>query len=190
MAQTIIHIKNMVCPRCITAVKQTLSKLNIPYKEVELGQAILSTDSEKIDYELLNKELQLIGFELIEDKILKLIEKVKTLIVDYIHHFEGPDLKTNFSDYLKKETGIDYSYISKKFSETERITIEKYIILQKIEKVKELISYGELNFSEIAFKTNYSSVAHLSKQFKKMEGLTLSAYKKLDRKDRNNLDNV
>ncbi len=178
----------MVCPRCISAVETTLKKLNIPYTEVKLGQADIK-DS-KIDYLALNEELKAIGFELIQDKNLIIVEQVKTLIIDYIHHSESFVLKTNFSDYITEEIGYDYSYISNIFSETENRTIEKYIILQKTEKVKELISYNELNFTEIAFKLNYSSVAHLSKQFKEITGMTLSDYKKANDKGRNTLDNL
>jgi len=127
---------------------------------------------------------------LIHDKNQKIVEKVKTLIVDYIHHNDGEELKINFSEYLSKQIGNSYSAISNIFSENEKVTIEKYIILQKIEKVKELISYGELNFSQIAYKANYSSVAHLSKQFKQVSGLTLTNYKKLINKNRTTIDNI
>ncbi len=185
---TTIHIKNMVCNRCIMAVEQSLAKLNIPFSEVKLGHAII--DDSFVDYDLLDKELKSIGFELIQDKNLQIIEKVKTLIIDYIHHYEGEDLKINFSVYLSNELNYDYSYISSIFSNIENITIEKFIILQKIERVKELISYNELNFSVIAYKTNYSSTAHLSRQFKKVTGITLSEFKKQKSKNRNQLDNV
>ncbi|MFK5855863.1 MAG: AraC family transcriptional regulator [Bacteroidota bacterium] len=182
MSDTIINIKNMVCPRCVTAVMQTLEKLNIPYVKVKIGQADLSVESSQIDFLSLDKELKIIGFEIIQDKNLILVERVKSLIEDYINNFVGKDLKINFSKYLISDIGIDYSHISKIFSETENITIEKYIIIKKVEKVKELIGYDELNFSEIAFKVNYSSVAHLSKQFKQNTGLTLSQYKKQEQK--------
>lgn len=185
-----LHIKNMVCPRCITAVEQTLNKLNIPFEEVKLGQAILNIDKNKIDFEILDKELRNIGFELIQDKNIKLVEEIKNIIIDYTHHSDNNSFTINFSNYLSTKIDKDYSYISNIFSETEKTTIEKYLILQKIERVKELISYSELNFSEIAFKLNYSSVAHLSKQFKQITGLTLTQFKNSENKERNHLSDI
>jgi AraC-like DNA-binding protein len=190
MPETTIFIKNMVCDRCIMAVKQTLDKLDLPWSCVELGRAKVNVDEKDIDFELLDKELRNIGFELIRDKNQLLVERVKNLIVEYIHHNEGEQLKINFSDYLSDELEKDYSHISSSFSKSENMTIEKFIILQKIERVKELVSYDELNFSEIAFKVNYSSVAHLSRQFKSVTGMTLSQYKSTRLKDRNRLDKV
>jgi len=178
----------MVCPRCITAVEQILSKLKITYIEVKLGQAIVTTDN--VDYSTLDKELRAIGFEIVQNKNQKIVEQIKSLIVELIHQNKNERLEINFSEYLSKKTGYDYSYISNIFSKEENITIEKFIILQKIEKVKELISYNELNFSEIAFILNYSSSAHLSKQFKDITGLTLSEYKKQETKQRNTLDKI
>jgi AraC-like DNA-binding protein len=168
----------MVCPRCVSAVKETLDELKIPYKGVILGKAIIYSENITIDYDLLNRSLQKIGFELLQDKHQQLVEQIKILIVNFIHNHKAEDLNINFSDYLSQQTDYDYTYLSKTFSEKEGLTIEKYIILQKIEKVKELIDYNELNFSEIAFQLNYSSAAHLSKQFKKITGYTLSQYKK------------
>ena len=178
----------MVCQRCISAVEETLTKLNISYTEVKLGEA--RVNSSNIDFARLNKELETIGFEIIQDKSVQTVERAKALIIDYIHHSKEENLKMNFSDYLAEEIGKDYSYVSKKFSEIENLTIEKFIILQKIERVKELISYNDLNFSEIAFQLNYSSVAHLSKQFKQTTGITLSSYKKEKEKDRSTLDKL
>jgi AraC-like DNA-binding protein len=188
MIKTTIFIKNMVCPRCISAVEQTLSKLNIPVIEVKLGKAIL--ESSNIDYPNLNKELKAIGFEIIQNKNEQIIEQIKTLIIDYIHHHNGENLKINISEYLSKKIGHEYSSISSIFSKAENTTIEKFIILQKIERVKELIDYNELNFSEIAFNLNYSSAAHLSKQFKKITGFTLTDYKKTKPEQRNTIDNL
>ena len=178
----------MVCPRCITAVEQTLSKLKIPYIEVTLGEAIVTTDN--IDYSILDKELREIGFEIIQNKNQKLVEQIKTLIIDLIHHNKENNLKINISEYLSQNIGYDYAYISNMFSKEENTTIEKFIILQKIERVKELVSYNELNFSEIAFNLNYSSASHLSKQFKKITGFTLSEYKKSELERRNTIDNL
>ena len=178
----------MVCPRCIAAVEQTLSKLKIPYTKVKLGEAIVTTDN--IDYSILDKELRKIGFEIIQNKNQKLVEQIKTLIVDLIHHNKENNLKINISKYLSKKIGYDYAYISNIFSKEENTTIEKFIIIQKIERVKELIGYNELNFSEIAFNLNYSSASHLAKQFKKVTGFTLSEYKKTKPEERNTLDNL
>lgn len=171
-------------------VKQTLEKLHIPYSEVVLGKAVVNAGIDEIDTELLDRELRSAGFELIKDKKLQLVEKVKNIIVEYIHYSEDMDLKVNFSDFLSEKLHKDYSYISGTFSDIEGITIEKYIILQKIEKVKELISYDNLNFSEIAFRLNYSSIAHLSGQFKQVTGLTLSEYRKAADKKRTSLDKI
>jgi AraC-like DNA-binding protein len=171
-------------------VEQTLTGLNIPYAHVELGVANLDKKLTQDELKKLDEELKKIGFELIQDKNYQLIEKVKTIIVDHIHHHKAQELKINYSEYLSQKTGKEYSGLSKLFSDIENTTIEKYIILQKIEKVKELISYGELNFSQIAFETNYSSVAHLSKQFKKITGHTLSDYKKLGENQRTTIDKV
>ncbi len=190
MIKKSIYIKNMVCPRCITAVENTLKKLDIPFDEVSLGQAVIYKSINDIDISKLDKELKIIGFELIHDKSQVIVETVKTLIVDYIHHNDGEELKINFSDFLSEKIGKNYSTISHLFSDSEKVTIEKYIILQKIEKVKELIGYEELNFSQIAYKANYSSVAHLSKQFKQVSGLTLTNFKKLINKNRTTIDNI
>jgi AraC-like DNA-binding protein len=187
---TEIHIKNMVCPRCITAVEQTLSKLNIPFSKVDLGVAMLERKPNPEEFQHLGEELKTIGFELIQDKNFQLLEQVKTIIIDHIHQHSAQELKINYSELISRKTQKDYSSLSKLFSEVENMTIEKYIILQKIERVKELISYGELNFSEIAFKTNYSSVAHLSSQFKKVTGHTLSDYKKMEVKKRQSIDEI
>ena len=186
MIRKSINIKNMVCPRCVTAVEQTLQKLKIPFLEVKLGEAIVTTDN--IDYSTLDKELRAIGFEIIHDKNKKIVEQIKTLIVDLIHHNKGESLKINFSEYLSKKIEYDYSYISNIFSKEENTTIEKFIIIQKIERVKELIAYNELNFSEIAFNLNYSSASHLAKQFKKVTGFTLSEYKKPNEEERKLID--
>ena len=190
MDETIIYIKNMVCDRCIMSVKQILEEQQLPWLCVELGRAKVQADPNQIDYDVMDEKLRSIGFELIRDKSKILVESVKNLIVEYIHHNEGEKLKINFSDYLSEEIGKDYAYISSEFSKSEGVTIEKFIILQKIERVKELISYDEHNFSEIAFKVNYSSVSHLSRQFKTITGMTLSQYKNTLIKERQTLDRI
>lgn len=132
----------------------------------------------KIDTDLIRNELNILGFELLEDKKTQIIEKIKTSIIEYIHYSEDRFKKTNISDFLVDKIGKDYNYLSSLFSSIENITIEKYLIKQKIEKVKELIVYDELNINEIALKLNYSSSAHLSSQFKNETGLTPSEFKK------------
>ncbi len=180
----------MVCDRCIMAVKNTLSEMNIPFSEVILGEAVLETEEENIDFDLLGHKLNKIGFELVKDRESAIVERIKSLVINYIHYNDDDQLKVNFSGYLAAETGKDYTYLSRLFSQSENITVEKFIILQRVERVKELISYGELNFSEIAYKLNYSSVSHLSKQFKTITGFTLSEYKNRELKKRKPLDKV
>lgn len=179
----------MVCNRCIFAVKGILQQLDIDFEEVNLGQAILKEelDSEKLTQ--LSKSLQDIGFEIIDDKRTRLIEKIKSVIIELIYKSEHP-LNINLSDFLADKVNYDYKYLSSIFSEVEGKTIEKYYISQKIERVKELLVYDELNLSEIAFKLGYSSVAHLSSQFKKITGLTPSHFKQIGAQRRKPIDEV
>jgi AraC-like DNA-binding protein len=176
MALTRLHIKNMVCKRCILAVEQTLKELNIPYRSVHLGTAIVSLPKAEIDMKTLGEKLYEIGFELLTDKREQLTEQIKTLVIDYIHYQDIR--KKNLSEFLSEKTGKDYSFLSKTFSRNEGITIERYVILQKVEKIKELLTYGEMNISEIAYSLDYSSVQHLSAQFKKITGMTPTQFKK------------
>ncbi|MCO5259051.1 MAG: AraC family transcriptional regulator [Crocinitomicaceae bacterium] len=171
-----LAIKNMVCDRCIMAVKNELDHLAIDYSAVTLGKVSLIKPISEEQKDVLSANLTKIGFELLADKRGQLVEKVKNLIIDLIHHNKKP-LQVNLSDYISKELNMDYSSISKLFSDIESTTIEKFVIAQKIERVKELISYNELNLSEIAIDLHYSSVAHLSSQFKKITGITPSEYK-------------
>ncbi len=185
----VISIKNMVCNRCITAVESELDKLNIKAKSVSLGEVVLVDFLDKSIKNELKDNLEKIGFELLEDKKLQLNERVKNVIIDLIHH-KHTQLNINLSDYISEQIGTDYSIISKQFSELEGTTIEKFVIAQKIERVKELISYNELTLSEISDQLHYSSVAHLSGQFKKITGITPSDYKKQDLKERKPLNEV
>jgi len=183
-----IHIKNMVCPRCIEAVKKLVKNLNYTLIDIKLGEVTVKTDH--IDNDRIRSELNKLGFELLEDKKLQIIEKIKTLIIDYIHYSDNNSKKINFSDYLVEKIGKDYNYLTTLFSSVENITIEKYLIKQKIEKAKELIVYDELNINEIALKLNYSSSAHLSSQFKNETGLTPSQFKKNHKKSRKSLTDI
>jgi AraC-like DNA-binding protein len=179
----------MVCSRCKMVVKSEFEKLGLQTISVELGEVELQdeiTDSQK---EVLLKNLQALGFDFIDDKKSKAIEKIKTLIVDLVHH-KNNDLKVNLSDYLVENLNQDYSTLSNLFSEVENTTIEKYFISQKIEKVKELLIYNELSLSEIADILNYSNVAHLSNQFKKVTGFTPTYFKQLKDKKRIQIENL
>jgi AraC-like DNA-binding protein len=173
-----IYIKNMVCNRCKMVVKSTIEKLGLHPMQVELGEVTLQENDISPVKEQLKEELQSFGFDLLDNKKTKTIEKIKNRIIDLVQN-KNSELQILLSDYLTQELHQDYSALSNLFSQVEGITIEKYYILQKIEKVKELLVYDELTLSEIAFQLNYSSVAYLSNQFKKVTGLTPSHFKKM-----------
>lgn len=184
-----LHIKNMVCNRCIMVVKAALEKLALHPVSITLGEVVL--EEKKLSGELLKNlqhSLKGVGFELIDDKKSKLIEQLKNTIVELVHYSEPAKIK--LSIYLSEKLNHDYSYLSKLFSEVEGITIEHYIIKQKIERVKELLIYDELSLSEIADQLGYSSVAHLSAQFKKVTGLTPTFYKNKGMRNRISLDKI
>jgi len=185
-----LFIKNMVCNRCIMAVESELNKLNLKPVSVILGEAIVETEPDPVTLEKLRQDLQEVGFELIDDKKSRLVEQIKTEIISYIHYDKEVEGYVNFSDHLSRTLKHEYSYLSNLFSSVVGTTIEKYIILQRIEKVKELLVYGELTLSEIAWKTGYSSVQHLSNQFKKIIGMSPTAYKKMQIHNRKALDAV
>ncbi len=190
-AKNILHIKNMVCNRCIKVVKDELERLgitvlNISLGEVEISKPINRQLMEKVKNVLLNN-----GFELIENQKAKLIETIKKTIIESMYPDSALDnRKKNFSDLIVEKIGKDYHYLSALFSSQESITIEQYYILQKIERAKELLKYGELTLSEIAYKLNYSSVQHLSNQFKKVTGFSASEFKNLTQNTRKPLDKV
>ena len=180
----------MVCHRCKLAVESELKKLKLHPLKIELGEVVIKEDTiDKAQLEKLSINLQQLGFELLDDKRKKIIEQIKTLIIQSIHYNKEQPNK-NYSTFIAENLHHDYSYLSKLFSETEGLTIEQFIINQKIEKVKELLVYDEKNLSEIAFETGYSSVAHLSSQFKKVTGLTPTAFKQSDIHHRKTLDKV
>lgn len=184
-----LYIKNMVCNRCIMMVKQVLKTLMIPYHNVQLGEVELAEELEQAEHEALNTALRDIGFELIDDRKKRMIEKIKNIIVKIVHQDQEIP-KQNLSDHLAEQLHYDYNYLSCIFSEIENVTIERYLINQKIERVKELLVYDELSLSEIAYQVGYSSVAHLSNQFKKITGLTPGHYKKIKENKRRPLDEV
>ena len=184
-----IHIKNMVCPRCIKAVSTVLQKLSIPYASIKLGEVELVSALDLKKKLSLSIELQNAGFSLIDDRKSLLIEQMKNLVIEKIHYSnEKTELK--WADIVTGELNLDYKYLSSLFSSVESITFEQYIINQKIERVKELIVYDELTLSEIAFQLHYSSVAYLSNQFKKVTGMTPTQFKKSVDKNRKSLDEI
>jgi AraC-like DNA-binding protein len=179
----------MVSIRCKMLVKSELEKLGIKYSSVKLGEVNLSEDITDEQRKKLKDNLLQSGLVLLDNKNAMLIEKIKCVIIEMVHYADELP-KTNFSDYLAKQLKYDYTYMANLFSEIEGSTIEHYILVHKIEKVKELIIYDELNFSEIARKLNYSSVSHLSHQFKKITGLTPTFFKSLKIRKRNSLENL
>ena len=172
-----LHIKNMVCPRCISTVTRVLTEAGLPVAEVTLGEARLSATEANLDFDALNLTLQQEGFELIYDREKQLSEKIKNLLIDYLEHFQRDYEPVTTSAFLADKLNLPYQQLSKVFSKQEGTTIEKYFIRLKIEKVKELLSYNQLTLSEIAYQLKYSSVQHLSNQFKKVTGLSVSDYK-------------
>lgn len=184
-----IFIKNMVCNRCIMVVQSELEKLNLDVNTVSLGRVDLNAPLQQDEKNKLKNALLPLGFELIDDRKSRIIESIKNIIIDVVHH-QDSEIKINLSDLLSGELRLDYGYLSTLFSEVEGTTIEKYFISQKIEKVKELLVYDELSLSEIAHRLNYSSVAYLSNQFKKVTGLTPSHFKQIKEQKRKPLDEV
>ena len=170
-------------------VMSELDKLGLHYRKVELGEVEVIENINAGQLIQLKNELLKSGLELMDDKKAILIEKIKNAIVEMVH-YEDELPKTNFSDYLSEKLNYDYTYLANLFSEVTGITIEHYIIAHKIERVKEYLLYNELNLTEISYKLNYSSVAHLSYQFKKITGLTPSYFKKLKQKRQNSLENL
>lgn len=183
-----IYIKNMVCPRCISAVGKTFSEINIEPLQVLLGEVTLANELSVEQTDVLKQKLESLGFELLDDNRKQQIEKIKLIIINHIHYFE--DNRFVFSEIIADELHKEYSQLSKLFSATEGITIEQFVILQKIEKVKELLAYNQMNLSEIADRLGYSSVAHLSAQFKKITGFTPSQFKAQGIHLRKPLDNL
>lgn len=179
----------MVCSRCKMVVKNELLRMNLHPSVVELGEVHISEELTAEQKKQLNHNLLSFGFELIDDKKSRLIEKIKNAIVDLVHYSEKQP-RANLSEYISHKLHHDYNYLSNLFSEVEGTTIEQYFIAQKIERVKELLVYDELSLSEIAVMMNYSGVAHLSKQFKKTTGLTPSHFKQLKEKKRIPIENL
>lgn len=179
----------MVCNRCIMVVENLLTKTGFTPLHIELGKAVIQEGLDEMEKEHLRQILESVGFELIDDKRSRLTEQIKQEVIQLIHCRNG-ELKTNLSEYLSQKLKHDYSFLSKLFSETNGITLEKYFIAQKIERVKELLVYDELSLNEIAVLLNYSSTAHLSRQFKDITGTTPSQFKKQNVHERKPLDEI
>jgi AraC-like DNA-binding protein len=179
----------MVSLRCKMLVKEELEKLGLRYIVVDLGTVEIMEDITAEQHEQLKKNLLRSGLELLDDKKAILIEKIKNVITEMIHYSDELP-KVNYSEYISEKLDYDYTYLANIFSEVKGITIQQFIIIHKIEKVKELLLYDELNLTEISYKLHYSSVAHLSNQFKKVTGLSPSFYKQLKQKRKSNLENM
>lgn len=184
-----LYIKNMVCNRCVMVVQSELEKLHFPVKEISLGEVILQTAISETDKTVIAEQLERFGFQLLSDENSKIIEKIKATLIDLIQN-KNNDIAINVSDYLQGKLNHDYSKLSNLFSEIEGLSIEKYFINLKVEKIKELIIYDELSLSEIANVLHYSSSAHLSNQFKKVTGFTPSYFKKMKGSKRTQLDKL
>lgn len=189
---TSIHIKNMVCPRCIRVVREELRNLGLNVKNVTLGEAeiedyLTSETTQKIKLVLENN-----GFELLEDQKRKIVERMKIAIIDLLYNDDNNSRahRITLSAYLADKLKMDYNYLSTLFSSVENITIEKYVILQKVERVKELLKYEQLTISEIAYRLHYSSTQHLSNQFRQITGMTPTQFKKMVRNNRKPIDQL
>lgn len=180
----------MVCDRCVMMVTQRLSALSIPYESVVLGTVKLQTPLSPELFSTLKADLSTLGFELLDDRKASLVTQVKSLIIRYVHSDDDSEKNKKLSVLLAEKLGVEYGYLSALFSSLEGITLEKYVILQRIERAKELLAYDELSLNEIADTLSYSSVQHLSQQFKKVTGLTPSQFKRTKAVDRKPLDQV
>ncbi len=178
----------MVCNRCIEAVQEEFNNLNLNISKISLGHVLLASDIDSRQLNDLASRLEARGFEILKDKNSQLIEQIKNLVIDQI--YSETNLNINYSDYLEKNIGKDYSGLSSLFSSVEGITIERFVILQKIERIKELLTYDELTLSEISYRLGYSSVQHLSSQFKKNTGMTPSEFKKTFPNNRKPIDHA
>lgn len=189
MKGTRLLIKNMVCQRCVMTVKNILHQLEIPFENVSLGEVDLTRKLSDIELKKVENSLNKVGFELIESRVNKIIEDIKIRVVEYLSlGMDSQNIK--LSQFITDKIVYDYSYLSDLFSSIEGKTIEQYFILQRIEKVKELIVYDQLSLTEISYQTGFSSVHHLSSQFKKVTGLSPSHFKKIAGEKRNSLDRV
>lgn len=181
-----LFIKNMVCDRCIRVVRDELEQLGYTVGQVELGRA--TVEQPEVDLDAVGSALEKQGFSLLTDRNTRIINQIKTAIIDLIQSGHIPEMKTTLSDYLAEKIGVDYAQLSHLFSATENLTIEKFWIHQRVERVKELLSYGEMPISEIARQLGYSSVSYLTNQFRQITGMTPAAYRDRQNVSRNPLD--
>lgn len=179
----------MVCPRCVTSVGTIFGQIGIPVSSIELGEVTLAGKLSEVQLESLRRELKAVGFELIETRINKIIEDIKSVVADYLNKIRD-DKKTTLSAAIREKIPYDYSYLSDLFSGVEGKSVEQFFIELRIEKVKELIVYDQLSFTEIAYRTGFSSVHHLSTQFKKVTGLTPTHFKKVGSARRKSIDTI
>ena len=186
----ILNIKNMVCLRCIEAVARIMEEQSLNVTSIKLGEVVVQEDLEESKLDKLSNSLLRGGFEFLSDRKSKIVNQLKSEIIKMIHFNDDLGTTVNISSRLSTNIGVDYSYLSKLFSDVEGITIERYVILQKVEKIKELLVYNELSISEIAYKMNYSSSQHLSRQFKSTTGLTPSEFKSSAGQRRKFLDKI
>jgi len=184
-----LYIKYMVSNRCKMVVKEILKELDLHFVMVDLGEVEVMESISFEQREELREALLESGLELMDDKRAVLIEKIKKIVIEMVHHSDEV-VKVNFSTYLSEKLNHDYTYMANLFSEVQGTTIEQFVISHKVERIKELIIYDELNISEIAWKMNYSSVAHLSNQFKKVTGLSPTHFKQLKGKRRNPIEDI
>jgi AraC family transcriptional regulator len=185
-----LYIKNMVCDRCIMVVKQQLENAGFQLNTISLGSAVVQPEPDNDQLNAIASALKLFGFELIDNEKGRVVQRIKDLIIERVHYSDLADTRLSISEHLSARMHKDYTYLSRMFSESEDTTIEKCIIQQKIEKVKELLEYGELNMNEIAWKMGYSSSAHLSAQFKSITGLTPSQFKTYNQGQRKPIDKI
>ncbi|MCY7352200.1 MAG: AraC family transcriptional regulator [Cytophagaceae bacterium] len=189
MKNRTLFVKNMVCDRCKQAVRRAAENAGIAPLGVELGEVALAEPPEPEPLARFREALRVSGFELLDDRRQQLVERIKAVVIDLVHH-RNDDRKVNLSDFLTGKLGRDYSSLSSLFSEVEGTTLEQFLIRQKIERVKELLVYDELSLNEITDLLHYSSVAHLSSQFKKVTGLTPSHFKRIGEQKRVPLDQI
>jgi AraC family transcriptional regulator len=186
----ILHIKNMVCDRCIMVVKQQIDNYNFLVSDITLGTVQFHPEPTAEKLLEISSSLKILGFEIIDKERDQLVAQIKATVIQIVHRSDLTSLRQTLSSLVAEHLQKDYSYLSRIFSDHEDMTIERFIIQQKIEKVKEFLQYGELNVNEIAYAMGYSSSAHLTNQFKNVTGLTPSQYKSIDKNDRRPLDKI
>jgi len=186
----LLHIKNMVCDRCILVVRQQLEQAGFQVADIDLGTATIAPEPTVEQLQHLKSSLNTLGFDLLDDEKTRLIERVKNIVIELIHHSDMLQEHVHIPELLADRLFKEYSYISRVFSEQEGNTLEKFIIQQKIERAKALLHEGELNLNEIAWKLGYSSSSHLSTQFKTVTGHSPRAFKMSDEKQRKALDKI